>query len=264
MFKSITYARECVVITKIATSTQLWLRFSLARLDTYRKNKGLLTSSEIRRYREIFGKGQEQFSAFLGVGVASVKRWEGSTVQDSSNNELIKLKCDPEYAEANLVSNLLILDSGIDNGNRRFSPEKFALVLTMLLPFAESPLFFFKSIFYVDFLHFKRFNTSITGSVYEALDYGPVPAHYRAILDYLKIKGWIKNKMGHSFEVHNMIFDADKFSTDEIKTIEDVLLILKNRGKQFLFEKSHEEDAFKNTAAYTTISYALASSLSLN
>jgi putative zinc finger/helix-turn-helix YgiT family protein len=57
--------------------------------DKYRVAHGLLTSEEIHKRREGLGMSQQAFADFLGVGVASVKRWEMGKIQDARNNALI-------------------------------------------------------------------------------------------------------------------------------------------------------------------------------
>jgi hypothetical protein len=42
------------------------------------------------------------FSDYLGVGNASVQRWEAGQVQDKAMDGLIRLKTDPEAARRNL------------------------------------------------------------------------------------------------------------------------------------------------------------------
>ena len=61
--------------------------------DEYRRRHGLLTSAEIVACRKAHGKSQAKFAAFLGVGIASVKRWEGGTVQEPVYDDLIRRKC---------------------------------------------------------------------------------------------------------------------------------------------------------------------------
>jgi putative zinc finger/helix-turn-helix YgiT family protein len=61
--------------------------------DAYRVKHGLLTSEDIKIMRKALGKTQRDFAAFLGVGEASVKRWETWMVQDKSNDRLMRLKC---------------------------------------------------------------------------------------------------------------------------------------------------------------------------
>lgn len=57
--------------------------------DKYRTSHGLLTSDDIRTRRERLGMSQQAFADYLGVGVASVKRWEMGKIQDARNNALI-------------------------------------------------------------------------------------------------------------------------------------------------------------------------------
>jgi putative zinc finger/helix-turn-helix YgiT family protein len=62
--------------------------------DVYREKHGLLTSSAIRALRKFLKMNQRDFAAFVGVGEASIKRWETWLVQERSSDQLIRLKCD--------------------------------------------------------------------------------------------------------------------------------------------------------------------------
>jgi putative zinc finger/helix-turn-helix YgiT family protein len=57
--------------------------------DAYRRTHGLLTSDEIRALRKARGMSQAQFAEWLGVGEASIKRWEMGKIQDPRNNDRI-------------------------------------------------------------------------------------------------------------------------------------------------------------------------------
>jgi len=70
--------------------------------DGYRKQKGLLTSGDIRGIREDLGMSQQQFADHLGVGVASIKRWELGKVQEESMDQLMRLRSSIEAATKNL------------------------------------------------------------------------------------------------------------------------------------------------------------------
>ena len=74
-----------------------------AAADKYRADRGLLTASEIRSYRNSLGMSQSAFARYLNVGEASIKRWETYYVQDAGQNEHIRLKCDEAYAELNFL-----------------------------------------------------------------------------------------------------------------------------------------------------------------
>ena len=62
--------------------------------DQYRSSHGLLTSDEIRVRRKRLNMSQQQFAQHLGVGLASVKRWEMGKIQDQRLDELIRRKTD--------------------------------------------------------------------------------------------------------------------------------------------------------------------------
>ncbi len=57
--------------------------------DAYRAEHGLLTSDDIRKLRTRLGMSQQKFATALGVGIASVKRWELGGIQDRGNNMLM-------------------------------------------------------------------------------------------------------------------------------------------------------------------------------
>ena len=71
--------------------------------DEYRKLQGLLTSVQIVTARKAIGMTQEKFADYLGVGIASVKRWEWGQVQDPAMDKLIRLMTDVSTAQENLL-----------------------------------------------------------------------------------------------------------------------------------------------------------------
>jgi putative zinc finger/helix-turn-helix YgiT family protein len=79
-------------------------KFTKAVSDAYRNAHNLLTGVEIKDRRARFGMTQIQFAEHLGVGTASVKRWESGLIQEKAMDELIRLKTDPDAARSNLES----------------------------------------------------------------------------------------------------------------------------------------------------------------
>lgn len=64
----------------------------LATLDAYRLRHGLLTSAEIVERRTKMGMSQRAFADHIGVGVASLQRWEkGLVVQDKAGDVLLRV-----------------------------------------------------------------------------------------------------------------------------------------------------------------------------
>lgn len=96
-----------------------------AALDAaYRKKLGLLSASEIRAARERLRMSQREFAEYIGVGEASIKRWELGALQDKSGDELIRLKTDPAYARGSfnrLCSRLSSFSAGELPKTRRSS-----------------------------------------------------------------------------------------------------------------------------------------------
>ncbi len=68
--------------------------------DAYRTRHGLLTSEEIRARRKALRMSQAKFAEHLGVGVASVKRWEMGKIQARSSDRRIRLLSGPPPALA--------------------------------------------------------------------------------------------------------------------------------------------------------------------
>jgi putative zinc finger/helix-turn-helix YgiT family protein len=66
--------------------------------DAYRKSHEFLTSDEIRVRRERLDYSQQEFAGYLGVGVASIKRWELGQVQDRAMDKLIRVSTDLQEA----------------------------------------------------------------------------------------------------------------------------------------------------------------------
>lgn len=72
------------------------------RVDaTYRRLAGILTADQIREARHRLRMSQREFADYLGVGEASVKRWEAGVLPDKSSSDLIRLKTDPDEARRN-------------------------------------------------------------------------------------------------------------------------------------------------------------------
>lgn len=95
---------EVSVCTKCGAISIPWDRIrNHGRLvdATYRRLAGILTKDEIRAARRSLGLSQREFAHYLGVGEASVKRWETGVLPDKSSSDLIRLKTDPEAARQN-------------------------------------------------------------------------------------------------------------------------------------------------------------------
>jgi putative zinc finger/helix-turn-helix YgiT family protein len=105
-----------VKMTASACAKCGWTTITLAQTDelrriiadAYRAKHGLLTSVQIKAFRQLLGnKSQREFAMFLGVGEASVKRWETWLVQEKSSDQLIRMKCAEELRQRELTGTFL-------------------------------------------------------------------------------------------------------------------------------------------------------------
>ena len=151
--------------------------------DRYRENNQLLTSQQIHRISEKIGNVPSVFAKFLNVGEASVKRWETYYIQDSSQNDHIRLKCDEAVSEFNYLDlHWRYLKPSFLTGGKKFSLDivkhvenHFVKVLLDCCPYLQTLHF------YSDFLHFKRFNMGLSGNKYIPYKCGPCPFRYKEI-----------------------------------------------------------------------------------
>ncbi|MCL1875801.1 MAG: DUF4065 domain-containing protein [Synergistaceae bacterium] len=183
--------------------------------EEYKKGNGLLSSDEIRQIRENYGLSQDLFASILGIGSASIQRYETGAVQTPVYDGIIReahnapqlLKLleknrnnispkDYTLAKINIERNIgprisplrgyldyeLINNSSpsLWNGNRVFSHEKFQSVLAhTLFRLLNKEAYITKLnklFFFIDFAMYKAHGYSITGLHYVRWEYGPVPA----------------------------------------------------------------------------------------
>ena len=206
---------------------------------------------------------QIQFAEYLNIGEASIKRWETYYIQDESQYDHIRLKCDEAYAELNALEVYRKSNpTDIYSGYRPLNLEIIKNVVAYLVKYGRSTpkLFLNKIMFYLDFLHFKNYNKGITGLRFVPIDYGPCPDGFKALFSYLEKNGVLTKKGTHNF-VSNIEPDLDLFDDQEKETLSKIILILKKKGEQYLFDLSHKEKAFKETEFAKPISYKFAKDL---
>jgi DNA-binding transcriptional regulator YiaG len=230
--------------------------------DTYREKHGLLTSSQIITYREELGMSQSMFARYLSVGEASIKRWETYYVQDASQDELMRLKCDDASAEMNFLAvHRKKIPEDLFNGKRKFNFQIMKNVILYLTKHLKtSKLFLNKVLFYTDFLHFKHYGISLTGARYTPLKYGPCPDQYQTIYNLLINKGFLKESKNRNYECLEEP-ELNLFDDNEIKTLENIVSICKKLGIKKIYDLSHQEKGYIETDECSFITYEFAKEL---
>jgi len=167
-----------------------------------------------------------------------------------------------EAAAASAVGSTQVEDVNVFNGNRLFSPDKMAAIVSY---FAANASNLYKTklnklLFYADFIHYYWHGSSISGSRYVHLPYGPVPDGYEDTLEALQHYGVVDISEQNSAElISSGDNSAVNFLTpDEQKTLEWVTKAYGDMSASQLTELSHREKAYRNTRTGEEIAYEYA------
>lgn len=187
--------------------------------SAYRKYWMIPSGEEVRTQRESLGLSQQAFADLLGIGVASVQRYEKGSLPTEAHAALLKRIFDPVSQrelldEAVLASpevrdriarsideastpeqeaqslsrrglRMFVRTPGLLTGNVRFNADKLIALLAYLASHARG-LYrtkLNKVLFYLDFSMFRDYGCGVTGLRYAHADYGPVPDNYDMLVD---------------------------------------------------------------------------------
>jgi len=169
---------RCTVCGVEAGTVNQAARIQKTIADVYRKAVNLLTGDEIVEKRKRLGLTQEGLAKRMNVGIASIKRWEGGTLQSKSMDHALRIALGGQSAGDSCT------------GNREFSIPRIKLVLKEfestlgkhLLKKNDKMLFAAKYLWYADMVAHREIGESLTGSTYAALPYGPQLNNYKDLI----------------------------------------------------------------------------------
>lgn len=202
--------------------------------DAYRKSVGLLTGKEILERRKRLNLTQEDLARKMNVGIASIKRWEGGSIQSKSMDQALRMA----------LSGQNVGDSC--TGNRTFSIPRIKLVLTeleallgkKLLKKNDKMLFAAKYLWYVDMVTHRETGQSMTGATYAALPLGPQLNNYKDLV----------------MEIMNAkVEKAEPISPEEKRIINRIAL--KFPKEQMIYNATHKETIWKRQPTGAIIPY---------
>jgi len=202
--------------------------------DAYRQKTGLLSSEEIRKKRKKMGISQQELADRMKVGIASIKRWEGSQIQTKSMDKALR------YALAGKES------GNIYTGNRSFSLGRIRLLLNhfeksldrVILKEHDNGLYAAKYAWYADMIAYRDQGESISGSTYAALPQGPQINNYRDLIHAIK---------------HADTACVDPLTTEEAKFVKKVAMTFpKNKD---VYDAAHREIIWKEKITGALIPY---------
>jgi len=274
--------------------------FELAYKE-YRQKHALLQSEEIVSWRKAHHLIQGEFAKLLGIGVATISRYENGALQNESHEKLLRLAMD----SSNLLR-LIEKSEGVFTENRKRELVKTlkeseeisrSLDDTIMINFGSAErdslngfrkldllklynavLFFSregelksklnKLLFYADFKHFKEYTISITGLRYAHLPYGPVPDNYEMYYAAMFSKGFVEfieepYSGGYVGELIKSVKEPDLnvFSPSELRIMASVMEDFKGYTATKIKDFAHEEKGYQQTSDGEIISYAYANQL---
>ena len=169
----------CAVCSVESGTINQTLDIQEAISDAYRKAVNLLTGEEIVEKRKRLKLTQEALAKRMNVGIASIKRWEGGTIQSKSMDHALRIALGDQSVGDSCT------------GNRPFSIPRMKLVLKEfesilgkhILKKNDKMLFAAKYLWYADMVAHRETGESMTGSTYAALPYGPQLNNYKDLID---------------------------------------------------------------------------------
>ena len=203
--------------------------------NKYRRAQALLSSEEIRSLRADKGWSQVRLAEQMGVGIASIKRWENVEIQSRAMDNHLRHHLQPGACCSDFT------------GNRDFSIARIKLVVRTferelekaLLVEGDKFLFTAKYLWYADMIAFRDLGRSMTGATYAAITYGPQLNNYRDLI--------------------NEIMQADTGSVEPLTADEEK--IIKTIAARFpvfqqVYEAAHRERAWSEQAIGSIIPYS--------
>lgn len=256
--------------------------------NQYRDEHNLPFPEEIGKIRAAYGLSAAKIAEILGLGTNSYRNYEQGEVPSESNARLIQVAQDPEEFKRIVILSGALQGKQLERLNVRIEhliesrkktncvdleeyllgsklPDEYSGYRIPSLEKLSEMVFFFaealapwktklnKLLFYADFLHFKTYGYSISGTRYYAIPMGPVPDNFNSIFEWIEKKGLVtvektefhNGGTGEKFlPAEGRKLNAEMFSAEELKTLKTVAATFFHISTQEIVKISHEEQAW--------------------
>ena len=270
--------------------------------DEYRRKHAMLMPDEIRSLRERYGLSREAFAGLFGMSAATLYRYEVGALQDDIHEQLLRSCEDPAQVirvvrrHRDRLTDLQYrrftdalaawpqplrsetwsestATADVYSGNRCFDYQRYALLVCLLCQ-AGGPIFktkLNKELFYADFNAFLLLGRSISGSRYRAIQHGPVPADFDALLEAMENEGFVETSEVDFNEFSGTVVKAgprapnpsEPMDPRESSIIQFVAHRFDHVTAAEIRRMSHEEKAWIETHQRKLISYDWARDLKI-
>ena len=171
----------CPVCNLTRSTVQQTTAAQIRVADLYRRKVGLLTGTQIKRYRQRLGLSQHQLAAKIRCAKMSIIRWESGSIQkEASDIALRAILCPPDPVNQ-------------FTGNRKLSLARIRLVLQeferhvsyqLLLP-GDRGLYATKNCWYGDLVAYRELGKGLTGAGYAVLPLGPQLDNFADLIEVI-------------------------------------------------------------------------------
>jgi uncharacterized phage-associated protein len=127
-----------------------------------------------------------------------------------------------------------------------------------------------KLLFYADYVHFKVYAASLTGTAYRKLQWGPVPEHYGMLADLMEMEGYVARQERTYREYVGVDYTAgpraleieNDWGDGELEVLTMIAEAFGSCSAKEISDRSHQERAWMDTPDKALISYMLAEYIS--
>lgn len=292
---------QCVDTGELFTTTEMDTANTMQVYNQYRTKYGIPFADEIRGIRKKYGLSATKMSQILGFGENQYRLYENGDMPSLTNGRILKTiqvptvfatfveatknvlsteeydkimlcveEAEEESATDKIIRQLVFTTDGRTRWNGYALPSMSKLKNAMLFFIEKFGGVFVtqmnKLLFYADFLSYRRRGMGLTGLVFKAAPYGPVPERwdrvYSLVDDIEQVPIESKNGNSGSKLVSTLEFDTASLSEEEQGCLEAVYEAFKNDMPSTISEISHKESAWlDNIASHARIDYDYAFSL---
>lgn len=264
----------------IDSDGEMWTTSQMDEVNTsqvynqYRFKHGIPFPDEISAIREHYGLSAAKMSQILGFGINQYRMYEDGEVPSVSNARTIMAAREKavflsfieaskgeigEHEYIRVKNKVLHADGDYTSVNH---PSEYTGFRSMSLTKILNVVQFFiakigatfitkmnKLLFYVDFLHYRRYGYGITGITYKALPYGPVPENWGTLygsLPGVEMEEYVYPNGLSGVRLESAINNTQAFTESELDAVETVCKLFEATSAGEISQISHCEKGWRD------------------
>lgn len=168
------------------------------------------------------------------------------------------------------IKSILTRKPDIYNGYQTFDLDKLENIISYIASKVKNLTItsLNKYLWFIDMLSFNKQSVAITGLTYQHEKFGPTIMEQKyneisALNDKYKRENYEHENGTITKIISNKNYDLDKLNDSEIKIINTIIKLLKDKTVTDISEMSHKEDGWKKTKQNEKISFEYAMNLSI-